>query len=109
MLDEPTTVRDGEELDLEKLKSYLNARLENGCRSIDVEQFPSGYSNLTYRVACDGQEYVLRRPPFGNQVKSAHDMDASFACCQDFLLRINRLRDRFSIAKKVMFLASHFI
>lgn len=78
MIDEPTTVRDGEELDAAKLKSYLDAHLESGCQNITVEQFPSGYSNLTYRVICDDNDYVLRRPPFGNQVKSAHDMGREF-------------------------------
>ena len=34
-----------------------------------------GRSNLTYRVACgDGTEFVLRRPPLGNVLATAHDM-----------------------------------
>ena len=51
-----------------------------GMRSsgVDVEQFPQGFSNLTYLVRCGSDEYVLRRPPFGNQVKSAHDMGREF-------------------------------
>jgi aminoglycoside phosphotransferase (APT) family kinase protein len=37
---------------------------------------------LTYLVKIAGIEYVLRRPPFGNQVKSAHDMRANSMFCR---------------------------
>ena len=46
--------------------------------SVTVEQFPNGHSNLTYLVRLGGLELVLRRPPFGNRVKSAHDMGREF-------------------------------
>jgi aminoglycoside phosphotransferase (APT) family kinase protein len=41
-------------------------------------QFRKGHSNLTYHLQFGEQEYVLRRPPFGNPVKSAHDMGREF-------------------------------
>jgi len=41
---------------------------------VSVEQYPSGHSNLTYLVRVGSRELVLRRPPFGSKVKSAHDM-----------------------------------
>src|SRR5204862_5232753 len=41
---------------------------------VTIEQFPGGHSNLTYLVRQADREYVLRRPPFGSKVKSAHDM-----------------------------------
>ena len=44
-----------------------------------VEQFPGGHSNLTYLVRHGDREYVLRRPPFGSKVKSAHDMGREVA------------------------------
>ena len=47
-------------------------------KHVEIEQFPQGFSNLTYLVRCGSDEYVLRRPPFGNQVKSAHDMGREF-------------------------------
>jgi len=43
-----------------------------------VEQFPSGHSNLTYFVRTGRQEMVLRRPPFGSKVKTAHDMGREY-------------------------------
>lgn len=41
---------------------------------MEVAQFPSGHSNLTYLLRIGGQELVLRRPPFGAKIKTAHDM-----------------------------------
>lgn len=41
-------------------------------------QFPGGHSNLTYAVAVGDRELVVRRPPVGSLVKSAHDMGREF-------------------------------
>jgi aminoglycoside phosphotransferase (APT) family kinase protein len=40
----------------------------------DVALIAGGKSNLTYRVLCDAGEVVLRRPPLGNLLPTAHDM-----------------------------------
>lgn len=71
-------VRPGEELDLERLTVFLAAQLGPIMGSVIVEQFPAGSSNLTYLVRAGIDEFVLRRPPFGNTVKSAHDMKREF-------------------------------
>jgi aminoglycoside phosphotransferase (APT) family kinase protein len=70
--DEPKLPRKGEELDIDKLAAFLGGPVE-------VLQFPGGHSNLTYMVRHGGQELVLRRPPFGSKVKSAHDMGREVA------------------------------
>ena len=75
---ETTRVRQGEELDIERLASYLADTLERGAGSLNIKQFPSGASNLTYLISIETDDYVLRRPPFGNTVKSAHDMRREF-------------------------------
>ena len=75
---ETASMRTGEEIDTASLWRYLRDRLENAEGEIDVEQFPAGSSNLTYLVRVGTAEYVLRRPPFGNTVKSAHDMRREF-------------------------------
>jgi aminoglycoside phosphotransferase (APT) family kinase protein len=69
--------RAGEELDRGKLAAYLAERL-GWQGEVAVDQFGSGYSNLTYLVRCDGHEAVLRRPPVGSKVKTAHDMGREF-------------------------------
>jgi aminoglycoside phosphotransferase (APT) family kinase protein len=40
----------------------------------DVALISGGKSNLTYRVASDAGEIILRRPPLGNILPTAHDM-----------------------------------
>ncbi len=76
--DGPREVRAGEELDEEKLLAYLRAHLPEIEGPLAVEQFPAGFSNLTYLVRDGVREFVLRRPPFGSKVKTAHDMGREF-------------------------------
>jgi aminoglycoside phosphotransferase (APT) family kinase protein len=76
--DEPRPVRDGEQLDIVRLRGYLAAHLPGADGPLEVEQFPHGHSNLTYLLRVGGQEWVLRRPPFGNRVKTAHDMGREY-------------------------------
>ncbi len=75
---ETRPVRVGEEIDIERLSEFLGRELGLPDGEIEVEQFPAGSSNLTYLVRLGRAEYVLRRPPFGNTVKSAHDMGREF-------------------------------
>lgn len=76
--DEPRPVRPGEELALDQLAAYLDHEL-GAYGAVTVEQFPGGHSNLTYLVHHGDRAYVLRRPPFGSKVKSAHDMGREVA------------------------------
>jgi aminoglycoside phosphotransferase (APT) family kinase protein len=70
-------IRPGEELDAARLTEYLRSRVGlDG--DLVISQFPAGSSNLTYLVQIGDKEYVLRRPPFGNTVKTAHDMRREF-------------------------------
>jgi aminoglycoside phosphotransferase (APT) family kinase protein len=71
--DAPRAVRAGEELDLARLEPWLAATL-GVTGPLRVEQFPGGHSNLTYVLHAGDRDLVLRRPPFGSKVKSAHDM-----------------------------------
>jgi aminoglycoside phosphotransferase (APT) family kinase protein len=78
LLDHPTTVRPGEELDLSKLETFLRSHFPHVQGRLSIQQYPSGHSNLTYMVQLGGWELVLRRPPFGSKVKTAHDMGREF-------------------------------
>ena len=77
-LDGARPVREGEELALGPLESFLRENVEGFRGPLAVEQFPHGHSNLTYLLRAGGREMVLRRPPFGNRVKTAHDMEREY-------------------------------
>jgi aminoglycoside phosphotransferase (APT) family kinase protein len=77
-IDSPRPVRPGEELDATALAVWLKGRLPGVEGPIAIEQFPGGYSNLTYLLRFGDRELVLRRPPFGSQVRTAHDMGREF-------------------------------
>jgi aminoglycoside phosphotransferase (APT) family kinase protein len=76
--DAPSTVRQGEEVNLESLNKYLALHGQELGLISSQEQFPGGYSNLTYLLKSDKGEFILRRPPFGAAIKSAHDMGREF-------------------------------
>jgi len=76
--DHPSAVRAGEELDLARLEHYLLRHFPGSAGPLTAEQFPSGHSNLTYLVHLSHREMVLRRPPFGSKVKTAHDMGREY-------------------------------
>jgi aminoglycoside phosphotransferase (APT) family kinase protein len=77
-LDQATPVRTGEELPVAALEAYLREHLLDLSGPLVVEQFARGFSNLTYLLRIGQDEMVLRRPPFGNAVKSAHDMGREY-------------------------------
>jgi aminoglycoside phosphotransferase (APT) family kinase protein len=77
-LDQPTAVRAGEELPSAVLEPFLLRHFPENAGPLCVEQFPSGHSNLTYLVRLGDREMVLRRPPFGSKVKTAHDMGREY-------------------------------
>jgi aminoglycoside phosphotransferase (APT) family kinase protein len=78
LLDHPAAIRQGEELDLVRLEPFLRRHFPNEAGTLQVRQYPSGHSNLTYSLHLGARELVLRRPPFGSKVKSAHDMGREF-------------------------------
>ena len=78
MLDQAADIRKGEELDQAKLEAYLQQQKAGFSTLKAIKQFPGGYSNLTYLLETDRGEYVLRRPPFGANIKTAHDMSREF-------------------------------
>src|ERR1700751_6161654 len=67
-------VRTGEELDTAALGEYLREKIEGMDSGIELQLFHSGHSNLTYLLATDTHEYVLRRAPLGPVAAKAHDM-----------------------------------
>lgn len=75
LVDAARSVRPGEEVSAQALEQYFSAHVpELAGKPVEVSQFPGGHSNLTYLLRVGEREVVLRRPPFGTKVKSAHDM-----------------------------------
>ena len=77
-IDKAIAAREGEAPDIFKLKNYLSSLLPDFDNEFIIEQFPGGYSNLTFLLKTKDKEYVLRKPPRGAAIKSAHDMGREF-------------------------------
>lgn len=80
-MSETRPVRPGEEIDAAPLAAWLARHLPEIAEAtlpLTIEQFPDGHSNLTYLLRFGDRELVLRRPPFGSRVKTAHDMGREF-------------------------------
>ena len=60
-------------LDLDRLAAYLDAK-----RPVSATLIAGGRSNLTYHLVVDGDDLVLRRPPLGHVLATAHDMSREF-------------------------------
>jgi aminoglycoside phosphotransferase (APT) family kinase protein len=74
-MSETIEVREGEDFDLGAVERELRDRIEDLPEGdLEVRQFPSGASNLTYLLRIGGWEGVLRRPPLGPVPPKAHDM-----------------------------------
>jgi len=74
-LSETVDVRNGEDFDAEAVERYLREHTEDlPDGELEISQFPSGASNLTYLLQIDDWEGVLRRPPLGPVPPKAHDM-----------------------------------
>lgn len=93
--DKPASIRPGEELNLAKLEPFLRSYFQDEAGHFRVTQFPSGHSNLTYCVQLGDRQVVLRRPPFGSKVKSAHDMGREFHV-------LSKLHDTYPPAPRVL-------
>ncbi len=76
--DQPGAVRHGEELNHQQVEAYLKSKLKGLKGDMQIRQFGGGASNLTYLISFDNRELVMRRPPFGANIKSAHDMGREF-------------------------------
>lgn len=82
IIDNPSAIRQGEELNVGNLAAFIRRNFPDWPGEVQVAQFPSGFSNLTYFVQVGDKELVLRRPPFGANIKSAHDMQREYGILQ---------------------------
>jgi aminoglycoside phosphotransferase (APT) family kinase protein len=61
-------------VDLDALGDWLRPRLELGIGPVHGELIAGGRSNLTYLLRSGERRWVLRRPPLGRRLASAHNM-----------------------------------
>src|SRR5829696_1868714 len=72
---ETIRVREDEDFDRDAVERYMREHIEGLPEGkLEVWQFPSGASNLTYLLKIGDWEGVLRRPPLGPIPPKAHDM-----------------------------------
>jgi len=83
--------RPGEKLDHARLREYLRRECPEFRGEMEVSQFPSGHSNLSYLIRIGTDELVLRRPPGGKKPKSGHDMHREWTV-------LSALKNHFSYA-----------
>lgn len=77
-LDQAEEVREKEQLPVRELETYLKKEISGIKGALNILQFKKGYSNLTYLLQFENKELVLRRAPFGANIKSGHDMGREY-------------------------------
>jgi aminoglycoside phosphotransferase (APT) family kinase protein len=66
-------------IDLERLRPYFAQHVPGASdQPLTAELIAGGRSNLTYGVADGEHEWVLRRPPLGHVLPTAHDMGREY-------------------------------
>ena len=66
-----------EGIDIENVTAWVAERIKGLEPPLEFTLIAGGHSNLTYKfVDRRGEAYVLRRPPLGHILESAHDMGA---------------------------------
>ncbi len=70
--------KDTQTLDLDAVETYLRAHLPGFEGPIEADKFQRGQSNPTFLLKTPTRNYVLRRKPPGQLLKSAHAVDREF-------------------------------
>ena len=64
-----------EGIDSDRVTAWVTERIDGLAPPLTFELIAGGHSNLTYKFTdANGSAYVLRRPPLGHILESAHDM-----------------------------------
>ena len=73
------TTDDPRGLDLAKLQNWLEReRPELVTEPLSASLITGGKSNLTYTLSAGSRDYVVRRPPLGHVLATAHDMGREY-------------------------------
>lgn len=71
-------VQERHQFDVEKLQAYMTENVDGFSGSLSVEEFAGGQSNPTYLLSAGTEQYVMRRKPPGELLKSAHAVDREY-------------------------------
>lgn len=73
-------VREEDRFDARAVDAWLRAHAEDFAPTglPEVQQFSKGASNLTFQLTYPERTLILRRPPLGAKIASAHDMGREF-------------------------------
>lgn len=61
-------------VDERALEQYLNEHLPGEAAPVVAQRLSAGHSNLTFYITRGNEQYVLRRPPYGPLLPTAHDV-----------------------------------
>ncbi len=91
-IDTPDKVRNGEKLNINALEDYLCRNIPEIKPPIEVQQFRSGHSNLTYLIRSGEKEFILRMPPPGaHRIKKGHNMFREYRVQRDLYGKFNKV------------------
>ena len=61
-------------IDVAALQRFVHANVPGATQPLEVQKHVAGFSNETFYVTCGAQRWVLRRPPRGPLLPTAHDV-----------------------------------
>lgn len=71
-------VREQHAFDIGRLQDFMESHVEGFSGTVSVRQFRGGQSNPTFLLEAGGKQYVMRRKPPGELLKSAHAVDREY-------------------------------
>lgn len=71
-------VREAHRFDTGALEAWMRAHVRDFQGPLTVQQFRGGQSNPTYKLLTPARNYVMRRKPPGQLLKSAHAVDREY-------------------------------
>lgn len=77
-MEKTVPLTDAENISIDAINQFLLTHLPSVGLVQTISRYPGGFSNLTYCLQTANQQYILRKPPAGANIKSAHDMAREF-------------------------------
>lgn len=108
LMDYTINVRIGNELDKDALQAFLQQEIPEFKTITDIRQFSGGYSNLTYLIRTEDRDYVLRKPPHGAKIKSAHDMSREYKILSALWGQFNKIPQPLTFSEEASIIGTPF-